>query len=434
MTSNLVVRDAAVVWHPFTQVELADPPLPVAAARGTRLILEDGTQLIDGVSSWWCNIHGHGHPELIRAAATQMEELDHVIFAGFTHEPAVSLAEELTAVLPHRFDKVFFTENGSSAVEVALKIAVQYWHNQGQHRTRIVALDHSYHGDTFGAMAAGARGIFARPFEEMLFGVERLSTEGTERDLATCRSLCASGQAAAFIFEPGVQGAGGMRMYSPAVLDSYLEVFREHGVLCIADEVMTGFGRTGPLFACSELQNAPDIICLSKGLTGGTLPLAVTACRNQVFDAFRSREPAHTFFHGHTYTANPIACAVARASLRLTLNPQCTARRDHIAQRHTALLARLAEFPHISDPRASGTILAFDVRVSLERGYTSSISQLAQRFFRERGVLIRPLGSVVYFMPPYCISDEELDAVYAALIEFCRFIRESCHTNAAQTA
>jgi adenosylmethionine-8-amino-7-oxononanoate aminotransferase len=424
MGSDLLVRDARSVWHPFTQVELADPPLPVVAARGTRLILEDGNELIDGISSWWCNTHGHGHPELVRAAASQMETLDHVIFAGFTHEPAVSLAEELVAVLPHRFDKVFFTDNGSSAVEVALKMSVQYWHNQGQRRTRIVALDHSYHGDTFGAMATGARGIFAAPFEDMLFGVDRLSTEGTEEDLARCRELCASGQVAAFIFEPKVQGAGGMRVYPSAVLDSYLDLFRAHGVVCIADEVMTGFGRTGPLFACAEMRNPPDVICLSKGLTGGTLPLAVTACRNEIFEAFRSREHSRTFFHGHTYTANPVACAVARASLKLTLAAACEARRAEIQRRHTAFLERLTEFSHITEPRVAGTIVAFTVQDPKSQGYTSSVAQRALRFFRQRGVLLRPLGNVVYFMPPYCISDAELEVVYDAIVDFCRFETE----------
>lgn len=420
MNSDLIARDARCVWHPFTQVELADPPLPVVAARGTKLILHDGTELIDGISSWWCNTHGHGHPELVRAAANQMATLDHVIFAGFTHEPAIALAEELVEVLPHRFDKVFFTDNGSSAVEVALKMAVQYWHNQGQYRTRIIALEHSYHGDTFGAMAAGARGIFAAPFEEMLFRVDRLSAEGTEQDLALCRELCESGQIAAFIFEPKVQGAGGMRVYPSAVLDSYMDILRTYGVVCIADEVMTGFGRTGPLFASSELRNAPDIICLSKGLTGGTLPLAVTACRNEIFDAFRSPDHSRTFFHGHTYTANPIACSVARASLALTLNPKCEARRREIEQSHTDFLARLEDFSHLSDPRVAGTIVAFTIRDSTIRGYTSSVSQRALRFFRERGVLLRPLGNVVYFMPPYCISGEELGVTYDALVDFCR--------------
>jgi adenosylmethionine-8-amino-7-oxononanoate aminotransferase len=408
------------VWHPFTQVELAEPPLPVVSARGAKLVLDDGTELIDGISSWWCNTLGHGHPELLKAAMRQMETLDHVIFAGFTHEPAVSLAEELLAALPHRFDKVFFTDNGSSAVEVALKMAVQYWHNLGERRTRIVALEDSYHGDTFGAMAAGARGLFAAPFEEMLFRVDRLSTSGTECDIERCRELCASDQVAAFIFEPKVQGAGGMKMYPPSVLDAYMEIFRAHGVLCIADEVMTGFGRTGPLFASSELHHAPDLICLSKGLTGGTMPLAVTACSRAIFEAFRSPDHSRTFFHGHTYTGNPIACAVARVSLRLTLEAECESRRGAIERSHKAFIGRLAEFGNARDARIAGTILAFTIRDSTERGYTSSVSQRALRFFRERGALIRPLGNVVYFMPPYCISDGELELVYDALIEFCR--------------
>jgi adenosylmethionine-8-amino-7-oxononanoate aminotransferase len=417
--SSLVERDARCIWHPFTQIQLADPPLPVVSARGSRLVLDDGRELIDGISSWWCNTHGHGHPELVRAALSQMQTLDHVIFAGFTHEPAVCLAEELLAALPHRFDKVFFTDNGSSAIEVALKMAVQYWHNLGERRTRIVALEDSYHGDTFGAMATGARGIFSAPFEEMMFRVDRLSTNGSEGDLERCRELCSSGEVAAFIFEPKVQGAGGMKIYPPAVLDAYIALFRENGILCIADEVMTGFGRTGPLFASSELLHSPDLICLSKGLSGGTLPLAVTACREALFDAFRSPNHSRTFFHGHTYTANPIACAVARASLKLTLSEECVARRGAIEKLHRSAASRLSRHGNVTDARVAGTILAFTLQDCGERGYTSTVSQRALRFFRERGVLIRPLGNVVYCMPPYCVTDEELGGIYDALDEFC---------------
>lgn len=421
--STLVERDANCVWHPFTQVELSDPPLPVVSARGSILVLEDGTELVDGISSWWCNTHGHGHPELYRAASQQMQKLDHVIFAGFTHEPAVALAEELLRVLPHRYDKVFFTDNGSSAVEVALKMAVQFRHNRGERRTKIIALDDSYHGDTFGAMAAGARGLFSAPFEELLFQVERLSTEGSQNDLDRCHALCAAGDVAAFIFEPLVQGAGGMKVYPAKVLDGYMEVCKAHGVLCIADEVMTGFGRTGPLFSSSALRYAPDLICLSKGLTGGTLPLAVTACRDEIFDAFRSKDHTRTFFHGHTYTANPIACAVAQASLRLTTSEACAERRAAIERQHAQFVLRLNALESVRNPRVAGTILAFDVRDGGTAGYTSDVARQAARFFTKRGVLMRPLGNVVYCMPPYCVSDQELVLVYGALEEFCWALR-----------
>lgn len=419
--SNLTSRDELVVWHPFTQSGMQQPELlEVHSASGAQIRLSDGRSLIDGISSWWCNAHGHCHPKLVAALTQQARVLDHVLFAGCTHEPAVALAEGLLKVLPPSLSRIFYSDNGSTAVEVALKIAVQYWRNQGERRTRFVALTDAYHGDTFGAMAAGERGIFSAPFEEMMFQVERLSIVGGDDEAARCAELAASGDVAGFIFEPGVQGAGGMKMYCPQIVDRYIAEFQKAGVPCIADEVMTGFGRTGPLFVSTVLRNAPDIICLSKALTGGMLPLAVTAVSKKICELFVSHDHSRTFFHGHTFTANPLACAVGLASLELSCSQECEGQRIHIEQRHRECARELSTIEGVVNPRVAGTILAFDLDVpDGTSGYTASIAHEARNFFSARGVLIRPLGNVLYFMPPYCITDSELDAAYLALRSFC---------------
>ena len=415
---SLVERDRDRVWHPYTQAGFGQDPLPVASAKGSAFILDDGREILDGISSWWCCLHGHGDLRLVKAAAAQFEKLDHVLFAGVTHEPAVRLAERLCDVVPHAFDRVFYSDNGSTAIEVALKLSVQRWRNRGERRSTIVALHGGYHGDTFGAMAVGARSIFSEPFNEMLFSVEYLSIEGTPDDIERCEALCKSGDVACFIFEPLVQGAGGMRFVEAAVLDRYCEVFQRYGALCIADEVMTGFGRTGPLFASSELTAAPDLICLSKGITSGTLPLAVTLCRDDLYQEFVSSDHSRTFFHGHTFTANPIACAVALASLEITKSDECTAQRVCIEQAHTECIRRLGGHTHVVSPRVKGTILAVDLVGEGVKGYRNALAQQAREFFIERGVLLRPLGDVLYCMPPYCFSDEELARTHAAIEEF----------------
>ncbi len=416
--NSLATRDQGVVWHPYTQSGFGIEPLPVVSAQGAHLTLEDGRRILDGISSWWCCLHGHGHPALSRAAAEQFERLDHIIFAGFTHEPAVRLAERLCEVVPHGFQRVFFSDNGSTAIEVGIKLAVQRARHRGERRMKFLALEGAYHGDTFGAMAVGARSIFSAPFDEMLFSVEYLSIRGDDRDMERAEAACKSGEVAGFIFEPLVQGAGGMRMYDAEVLDRYAALVHRYGGLCIADEVMTGFGRTGSLFASAEMQVAPDIICLSKGLTSGTLPLAVTMCREDLFAEFISNDHSRTFFHGHTYTANPIACAVALASLDLTTSPECRAARERIAAAHRNFLERLHALSNVLHARARGTIVAFNLRSDEEGGYLNSAAQQARAFFIDRGVLLRPLGDVLYVMPPYCVTDAELSSVYDAIVEF----------------
>jgi adenosylmethionine-8-amino-7-oxononanoate aminotransferase len=416
--STLGARDLSAVWHPFTQAGRDEPVLPVARGKGSRLYLDNGRSLVDCISSWWCNLHGHSHPKIVAAIASQAATLDHVLFGGCTHEPAVTLAERLLPLVPGAPSKVFFSDNGSTAVEVAIKIALQFFRNRGEKRGKILALRNAYHGDTFGAMAVGERGIFSVPFSDHLFDVHFLPAIPSSESLEACEQWCKSGDVAAFIFEPGVQGAGGMQFFNLAGIDCYSRLCRQYGALIIADEVMTGFGRTGPLFASGGCQTLPDMVCLSKGLTGGTLPLAVTTCTEEIFAAFISKDHSKTFFHGHTYTANPIACAAAVASLELTLAPECSADRARIETLHQSAQKALASNRGLDRVRSRGTILAANVTGEARSGYGSLVSERGARFFAERGFLVRPLGDVVYLMPPYCVSDKELLECYAALAEF----------------
>jgi adenosylmethionine-8-amino-7-oxononanoate aminotransferase len=417
-SDDLISRDKSVIWHPFTQSAIEQEMLDIDRASGASLFLTSGEELIDGISSWWCNLHGHGHPDLVKAATNQFKRLDHVLFAGCTHEPAVALGEELVRVLPGNLSKVFYSDNGSTAVEVALKMAIQWWHNRGDERSTVVALTGSYHGDTFGAMSAGARGLFTKPFDQMLFQVEHLEIDQSEQAIDSLERLCATGQVAAFIYEPLIQGAGGMRIYSRDTLERLLDICKSYGVICIADEVMTGFGRTGPLFASSSLKTPPDIICISKGLTSGSVPLSATVCSEEIFQGFVSREMAHTFFHGHTYTGNPIAASIALASLKLTESDECASNRARIHAAHVKCAEELSALPTVSNARVLGTILAFDLLDPEGKGYLSSVRDDASRFFRSRGVLLRPLGNVVYALPPYCITDEQLERLHRSMIDF----------------
>ena len=405
--------DRQYLWHPYTQHAIAPAPIPIARAEGAVLIDVDGREIIDAISSWWVTLHGHAQPEIAEAIARQARLLEQVIFAGYTHEPAAGLAAALAEKLPRGLTRVFFSDNGSTAVEVAIKIALQYWQNRGQPRARIAALQHAYHGDTFGAMSASARGLFTEPFGAHLFEVLHLSE--SEPDVALERAI--SGQQApiaAVIVEPLLQGAGGMRMWSEATLRSLREWTAEHGVLLIADEVLTGFGRTGPLFACEKAGIVPDIICLSKGLTGGFLPLGATAAREEIFEAFLSTDRRFTLFHGHSFTANPIACAAAQASLAL-LNDGSAARRAAIERAHRSHLATIAAHPCVTAPRVLGTVAAFNLGSA---GYLDPVGTDLSRFALERGVLLRPLGDVVYVLPPYCTTDAQLDQIYGVIAEF----------------
>jgi adenosylmethionine---8-amino-7-oxononanoate aminotransferase len=416
---SLAERDKAVVWHPFTQMQTAPLPIPIVRGAGTQLFTAEGRAYIDAISSWWVNLHGHAHPHIAERVSAQLQTLEHVIFAGFTHAPAVELAERLLAILPDNQARVFYSDNGSTAVEVALKMAFQYWHNLGQPRQRVIALDGAYHGDTFGAMAVGGRSAFSAPFAPFLFAVEYLPAPvpGREAEVLALAETLFADDVAAFIAEPLVQGAGGMVIYEPAVLDDLIRLARRSGSLVIADEVMTGFGRTGRLFASDYLAEKPDLMCLSKGLTGGTMALGVTTCTAAIYDAFLSDEKLKTLFHGHSFTANPLACAAALASMDLLLSADTQASIQRIADRHAAFAATLRRSPVVSNVRQRGTILAFDLVAGGPASYFSNIRDRAYQFLLDRGVLMRPLGNVLYVFPPYCITDTELDQVYETISE-----------------
>jgi len=312
-----IAKDKAHIWHPFTPLIGSGDPLVIQSAKGVYLHTEDGRKIIDAVSSWWVNIHGHANEHIAEALSHQARQLEHVIFAGFTHPPAIQLAENLLKILPENQSKIFFSDNGSTSVEVALKMAFQYWHNQGIKREKVIAFEGGYHGDTFGAMSVGGRSSFFNAFNSFLFDVEFIPfpEKGREEKTIECfKRLVNQGDVASFIFEPLLQGSAGMRMYSAEVLDELLSLAQQKEVICIADEVLTGFGRTGKYFANDHLKNKADIFCLSKGLTGGTMALGVTSCTEKIVDAFRSEDPQKTFFHSHSFTANPLACAAANAS------------------------------------------------------------------------------------------------------------------------
>ena len=427
---ELLALDRRHIWHPFTQAETAPPPLPVTSARGAVLTLADGREIVDLISSWWVTLHGHAEPSIARAIAEQAGRLEQVIFADFTHEPAVRLAARLAGVLPEGLSRVFFSDDGSTAVEVALKIALQSWRNRGQPgRSRILAFEGGYHGDTFGAMAAGQGSGFYEPFRELLFPVSLLPYPATwigdeAVETKEAASLATLGrwleeygaETAALIMEPLVQGAGGMRMCRPEFLAALASRLKAAGVLLIFDEVMTGFGRTGTLFACQRAGVTPDLICLSKGLTGGFLPLSATVCGDDLYEAFRGAGFDRAFAHGHSFTANPLGCAAALASLDLLEAPACAARRARIEARHRDWLAGLAGHPRLVRPRGWGTIAAVDLAGS-EAGYSAAIAPRLKRAFLERGLLIRPLGPVLYLLPPYCIEDEQLKRGYRAIEE-----------------
>jgi adenosylmethionine-8-amino-7-oxononanoate aminotransferase len=405
------------VWHPYTQHWQAPSPVPIVRAEGSWLFDVTGRPILDAISSWWVTTHGHCRPELVEAIAEQAGTLDQVIFAGFTHEPAAMLAAELVSALPPGLSRIFFSDNGSTAVEVAIKISLQAFANRGQPRRLVAALEHAYHGDTFGAMAAGARGVFTHMYEPLLFEVARLPDPSEGDTLAALDALLdARGtELAAVIVEPLLLGAGGMRVWDEAVLQGIRARTQAAGVHLIADEVMTGFGRTGPLFACERAGVAPDLLCLSKGITGGLLPLGATAATDDLFEAFRSEDRRKTFFHGHSYTANPIACAAARASLRL-LDAESAQHRTRIERTQRRHLEALRGAPGVRAQRQLGTVAA--VELDAPPGYLSDIGRELAAFAIEQGVLIRPLGNVAYCLPPYCTTDDELDRVYAVLYRF----------------
>jgi len=420
---TLSERDLESIWHPYTQHKNMVPPIAVTRGKDALLFDENGNGYIDAISSWWVNIHGHAHPYIAQKIFEQASTLEHVIFTGFTHEPAVKLAERLLNILPGNLSKVFYSDNGSTAVEVAIKMAIQFWKNNNLSKNKIIAFKHAYHGDTFGSMSVSDRSVFTAAFNDFLFEVIFIDTpslDNIEQVKKTIDSV--ADETICFIYEPLLQAAGGMLMYPAALLDEIIICMKSHDIICIADEVMTGFGRTGKLFAGDHFKYKSDIICLSKGLTGGTLAMGVTACTKKIFDAFLSDDKRKTFFHGHSFTANPVACAAALASLDLLETECCQNQIKHIVDRHKDFADDLHQIAGnqttanitIKDIRQLGTVVAFELETG-DDGYLNSISVEITGNALQNGIYLRPLGNTVYFMPPYCIRDEELDKVYAFL-------------------
>lgn len=411
--------DASPVWHPFTQHATAPRPLAIARADGARLYTSEDDAIIDAISSWWVITHGHCHPKIMAAISAAADRLDQVIFAGFTHEPAERLARALIALAPPGLTRVFYSDSGSTAVEVALKMALGHFHNRGENRTRILALESAYHGDTVGTMSAGARGVFNAAYQPLLYDVAHIPFPAAGREHVTFDAIdaaCRTGDVAALIVEPLILGAGGMLIYSAAALAEMARIIRHHGGLFIADEVMTGWGRTGTLFACEQAGVSPDLMCMAKGLTGGAMPLAATIASEEIFASHYSTDRAKTFFHSSSYTANPIACAAALANVEIWREEPVLERIARLSDMQRGRLATLGTDNRFINHRRIGTITALDIAVP-DGGYFAGIGPALQRQALALGVLLRPLGNTVYVMPPYCITADELDQVYRALVE-----------------
>jgi adenosylmethionine-8-amino-7-oxononanoate aminotransferase len=406
------------VWRPFTQHGLQPGAIEIASADGAWLEATDGARYLDAISSWWVITHGHRRPEIMAAVRAQTERLDQLIFAGFTHEPAETLARRLVEIAPPGLDYVFYSDSGSTSVEVAVKMALGHWRNRGETRTRILALEHGYHGDTVGGMSTSAPSAFNASYAPLLYDVARIPFPYADREQETFDALeaaCRQG-AAVFVVEPLIVGAGGMLIYSARALREMREICARYGVLFVADEVMTGFGRTGTLFACSQAGVTPDIVCLSKGITGGALPLAATLCSSAIFEAHLSQDRAKALFHSSSFNANPIACAAALANLDIWRDGGAHEAVAELCALQEERIARFSNDTRFENPRRLGTITALDI-VAKEQGYLATIGLDLMRFFNARGLLLRPLGPTIYVLPPYCVTAEDLDRVYAAIDE-----------------
>ncbi|MBF0444505.1 MAG: adenosylmethionine--8-amino-7-oxononanoate transaminase [Magnetococcales bacterium] len=430
---DLITLDSNHVWHPFTQEATAPDPIHITSASGATLNAANGKKYLDLISSWWLTTHGHAHPKIAKAIAKQAKQLEQVIFAGFTHKPAVTLATNLVNILPKNLTRVFFSDNGSTSVEVALKMARQYYLNQGEKRDKFLAFQGGYHGDTVGAMSVGATTGFFNPFKPMLFPVDTIpfpqtwinDQEVEKKENQTLIELDKylnkhKNQCAAVLIEPLVQGASGMRMCSPQFMQKMAEKIKEAGVLLICDEVMTGFGRTGEMFASQKAKINPDIICLSKGLTAGFMPLSVTVCTQEIYKGFLSASFDKAFAHGHSFTANSLSCAAAVASLKLFKKEKTLKKITKIQKIHQQRITPLLNHEKIEKPRITGAIAALEFKTK-DPGYSSKIAPKLKKFFISRGLLIRPLGNVLYLLPPYCISSSDLhrawDGIESALLE-----------------
>ncbi|MEO0572416.1 MAG: adenosylmethionine--8-amino-7-oxononanoate transaminase [Bacteroidota bacterium] len=420
---SLVGRDKKHLWHPLTQHKTASPPLGIVRAEGALLFDEEGKSYIDGISSWYTCMYGHGNNHIVDAMIKQMNELDFTMFSGFTHRPAVELAEKLLKILPGDQSRIFFNDNGSTAVEAAIKMALQYYYNKGKKRDTLIAFEDGFHGDTFGAMSASGLSSYNGPFEDFLLKVERIPVpngENTNTVISRLTSIIKTNRCAAFIFEPLVQGAAGMKFHPAEDLNALIECCRQYDVLCIADEIMTGFGKTGKYFASDYLTKKPDIFCLSKALTAGMFPLSITSTTEAVFNAFLSDQVTKGFFHAHTFSAHPIGCAAAIAAIDLLTSKEVGQRIGRIERSHKIFKNKIEKHRKVKEVRTIGVILALDVDVETDR-YGSLRDKLYQLFL-DRGVILRPLGNTVYVLPPYVIQEQELSSVYKSIEEVLELI------------
>lgn len=422
LLSEIINKDQQFVWHPFTHLKYADVPLQLIRGEGAFFYDTEGNKLLDAISSWWVNLHGHCHPYISQKVSAQLQTLEHAIFSSFTHAPAVYLAERLLKHLPSNQAKIFYSDNGSTAVEVGLKMTLQYWHNKGVVKKKFIAFENAYHGDTFGGMSVGARNVFNNAFENLLFDVIHIPLPHQENieQLKSTLQLWFNNHddIAGFIFEPLVQGAAGMQMYEAVYLDELIALCQANQIICIADEVMTGFGRTGKFFASDYLIHKPDIHCLSKGLTGGYMPLGVTSCSQFIFDACVSDDKTKTFFHGHSYTANPTACSAALASLDLMEQDETWHQIRMIEASHQIFVKTHRLHPQLENLRSFGTVLALDIKTSENTHYLNGISDKMANYFLQKGIIIRPLGNVLYLIPPYCVTQKELEGIYQIIEAF----------------
>lgn len=413
---NLSQKDKQYNWHPYTQHQTTGLLPAIVKGDGVFLWDENGKEYIDAISSWWVNPFGHSNPVLARAIYKQLTTLEHVLFGGFTNKPAVELAEKLLSILPANQKKLFYSDNGSTAVEIAIKAALQFFYNKGEKRIKIIAFENGFHGDTFGAMAASGISFFTEAFQGSLLQVVRIPVPTPENNsFVLLERLLESDEFAAFIFEPLVQGAAGMVMYEPEELDRLLSLCKKHRVFTIADEVMTGFGKTGKTFACDYLNGQPDMICLSKALTGGTIPMAVTSFSQAVFDGFLSEDVNKALFHGHTFTGNPTGCAAALAAIDLLLSAEMQENISRIEQQHQLFKNRIERYANVENIRVLGTIFAFEIKRENTESYYGDFRNKAYAFFIENGIILRPVGNTIYIIPPYVTGNEQLEIIYKTI-------------------
>ena len=415
---SLTEKDSQYLWHPYTQHKTASAPIAITKGKGALLWDENDKEYIDAIASWWVNPYGHSNMFIADAIYKQLTTLEHVLFGGFTHEPAVVLAEKLMAILPKNQQKLFFSDNGSTAVEVAIKVALQYFFNKGEKKTTIIAFENAFHGDTFAAMAASGISFFTDAFQGMFIDVIRIPVPVVGQEKSCFEALVKvlkDHHCAGFIYEPLVQGAAGMVMYEPAALDTLIRMCKDNNVLTIADEVMTGFGKTGKTFASDYLTEQPDMMCLSKALTGGTIPMAITTFTQEIFDAFYDKDINKALFHGHTFTANPTGCAAALASLELLQTPEMQANILRVNAKHLAFEKRVQSHPKVVTTRVLGVIFALEIKTESAASYYGNLRNKLYNFFIGNGVILRPVGNIVYVLPPYIITDEQLEKVYQVI-------------------